>query len=781
MAKSQGRSPHEEPEQSLLSWLRGKGDALEAASPPFDTSAAAARLRSAAESQALLRPGRSPAADLRDTGVELEETAPPFDVEAGAARLREAALAHGLMEGNKPSDSALAVSRTVPLGHERPEIQESEPRSFSPRQEDLGEADRLTAARVHFTGSVRSRRRTVGGLGAAHEMAQMTLLPEEEISAALDHYVKSDMFGRASSALHNRNIIAMTGAAGSGKRTSAIALLRQVTHESLIVLSSAISLEGLASNEYQPGLGYAVIDWRNDQDPANSQHFHWLRIRDKLTAVGAFLIVTTERWASQETIPHFRWEPPSPSKLLAAYLTGTTAEGRLDEVIGKLPDRCEVSSVVSLARALAAGADLNATLRRLRDEPAEHVRRWFHDSPISDILTVTALVFMEGQDERVFEALLQQLKEGAESTGRIQMRAGHRGLLPQARAVRPLPDELIARTMGSAGRVDKTLVNFRMSGFRRHILAELCRDWDSSFWDVVRHWLASVIQLEAGESASDLQVTVAAGLADLALSDMGQVERAYLDPWAAGEVGWAGRTVATYVLWWMSFESSLAPTALRIAEEWANSTNSSQVWTAAMALSGDLGAAYPAQALRSLGRIITRTAPLSASAPLSTDAIWALAQLFATLVGNGQDTAPLLHLLETLMTADSRIIRMTAQSATLMTLSIKEPESGIPAVALVIHADRMSHITLARLWARVLSTSSTRRQALTALMVALSALEHISATPEEDARAFGDTMGEMLTFSESAKFTRDVADLMRTRRRPAEDIMSSFISQLEDV
>lgn len=682
MVKSHGRSSHEEPERSLLSLLRETGDALEAGSPAFDGTMAAARLREAAQGGGLLRPGGSSAAGLRDTGANLEEVAPPFDVEAGATRLQKLALARGLLRGNEPADLASAVSVTTSPEWERFKVQESEQHPSTPSQDDLGQADRLTAAHVHFAKSVYSKAHGLGGSAAAGRVVRMGWLTEGEISAALDYYVKPNLFTKASSSLRVQHVVALSGAAGRGKRTSAIALLREITDRSLVILSPTTSLQELATHDYRPGLGYILLDWQ-DYEPKddNSQLFYWHRIRDQLARANAFLVVTTKRWLhKEEAIPHFRWVSPPPRKLLSVYLAGTKAEARLDEVVGRLPGRCEVSFVVSLARALVTGTDLNAALGALRDDAAEQIRSWFHDRPLDDILAVTALAFMEGQDERVFQVMLRLLREGAEQAGLIAIRAERRGILSRAAAERLQADGLIARTKASTAEADLTLLTFQMPGFRRLVLAELCSSSDPRFWDAVQRWLTSVIQSKATESSVELQLAVAAGLADLALTDIDQVVGAYLNPWATGELGWVGQRVSTYVLWWMSFEGLLAPRALRIVKQWINSADTSQKWTAAMALSGDLGAAYPAEALHSLWRII-----IARTEPLSTDATCALAQLFATLVGHGQNTGPLLRLLD--KNLNSRSLSRITTWVVLMVLSIREPQSGLPAVALSMYAD----------------------------------------------------------------------------------------------
>jgi len=124
MAKPDGARMPQHRKRPLLSLLRESGDALEAASPPFDAATAAAQLHEAARARGLLRPDGIPEDDLAVTDFRLEEEAPPFDVEAGAAQLREAARARGLLpsdsdtsrpHGYRPQDSG---PRDVPFGPE---------------------------------------------------------------------------------------------------------------------------------------------------------------------------------------------------------------------------------------------------------------------------------------------------------------------------------------------------------------------------------------------------------------------------------------------------------------------------------------------------------------------------------------------------------------------------------------------------------------------------------------------------------------------------------------
>jgi FlaA1/EpsC-like NDP-sugar epimerase len=158
MAKSDGADKPKGLKRSLLPLLRESGDALEAASPPFNAAAAASRLEEAARAHGLLGPDGMPEDNLAVTDAALEEEAPPFDIETGAARLREAARARGLVSSDASEDSAEQadqVGEVPPLAEAELDrlIQEkAEPRAKRRILEPSVEA-MLTGARVLVTGA----------------------------------------------------------------------------------------------------------------------------------------------------------------------------------------------------------------------------------------------------------------------------------------------------------------------------------------------------------------------------------------------------------------------------------------------------------------------------------------------------------------------------------------------------------------------------------------------------------------------------------------------------
>jgi hypothetical protein len=635
-----------------------------------------------------------------------------------------------------------------------------------------------------------------GGEGGSKTRAAKTgTIRPDEISRALDHFVTPDLFDEAVEALRTSRTLILSGAVGSGKRASSIAMLRQVTNGTLAMLLPTVSASELADRKYEEGLGYAVFDWQVNGRLTGSQDFAWRTIRDQVSDAGAFLVVTTSSTSidAGDAIPLLRWSPPSAEAILAEYLANREDQPDPAEIASQIPDGCALTSIVSLARSLAGGADTDKALEKLSEDAPEQVSKWIKDRPLTEILEVAALAFTAGLNERVFEALLgglEQAVEKLESTGRPRPRKAakkSRSLNPR-RAERNRADGVMTRKLVAAEGSFRGIVDFQVPAFRRHFLAEMCATWDYRFWDIVRESLGSLVTAAATDSTNDVHVAIAAGLKDLAFTDLDEVEGAYLDPWAAGEIGWPGQMTATFVLWYMSLDDALAPTALRIAKKWVNGKDAAGAWTAAMALSGDLGVAYPLEAAKQLWQIITR-AGIDAEA-IDAEAIGAFGKLFALLTSLEQNTKPLLDLLSLRLKkfgrnfADPRM-RIATHLTVVSTLTVKDLRSGQPAVALLIRGDHKYHSSLAKLWAQVLSYAPWRREALSALFAAISALEHVCSNPADHARAFGDALAAHIPVELHARFINDFTNLQahsKKRGHPrTTEIMRSLIAALETV
>jgi hypothetical protein len=280
----------------------------------------------------------------------------------------------------------------------------------------------------------------------------------------------------------------------------------------------------------------------------------------------------------------------------------------------------------------------------------------------------------------------------------------------------------------------------------------------------------------------------------LAFAALDEVEKSYLHPWATGERAWAGQRTAVYVLWLMSRDDSLSPVALRITTDWVNTGDPACQWTAAAALSGELGAAYPAEAAARLWHLVGQWRDVP------TKAVMALANLFATLAKeqDGKEAHQVLELLRDrlarasspspdedkpggatpLMSStplaswkENRKNRERAMLCIVEVLAVRDPLAKQPSIASFLH-DQPEHLDLvAELWAVVLRNRMYRKRALVALLEAVRSFEYVGYDhPEAAARSLGDALtAAMPDEREQRLLTADFTNIVARVTRPGRD------------
>src|SRR5215471_8445277 len=148
--------------------------------------------------------------------------------------------------------------------------------------------------------SARPRRKAIGKLDAS------------DVDVALRSYVTPSTYDIALRSLLTDHVLILEGEAGCGRSAGAIALLREVTDRTLVVLSPVITLNQLADRDYDSNFGYVVIDHANHEAAADTDHT-WRRIRDKVRETGTYLVLTTVSGTASPHIEAVRGVPwPKP-------------------------------------------------------------------------------------------------------------------------------------------------------------------------------------------------------------------------------------------------------------------------------------------------------------------------------------------------------------------------------------------------------------------------------------------------------------------------------------
>jgi hypothetical protein len=649
---------------------------------------------------------------------------------------------------------------------------------------------------------------TTGGPGQEDRSrrARTGRLTEEEIGALCAHFAEPQLFAAAAAALDRDRVVVLGGTGGLGKRTSAVRLLLNAGAVRLEVVSPTLGLEDLSKHDFEDGHGYLVEDWQL-APRAGTGDFSWRMLRDHVTDAKAYLVITAGTGQGGRSVEWLAWEPPSAAQVLAAYTEGTDAAGWIAEVAAKVPDNFGVGDLAVIGRRLADGSKNRAEiLEDLSHDPGRHVREWLSAEARTDdeLQLIVTLCFSAGQSQRIFEAMRSRLedtlrregllpdpdaeKEDAEPGDHDRAAPRPRGL--SAARTRRHPNELMERKDGR--------VHFRgddeSSKYLTHLhaLQELWAEYDMTFWVAVRDWLTELI----GDTAiRDVQLSVSLGLTVLAFTALDEVEDSYLHSWAAGEQAWSGQRTAAYVLWWMCRDDTLAPIALRIATSWVNSGDPARQWTAAAALSGELGVLYPAEAASRLWHLVGQWKDVP------TKAVVAMAGLFATLVreADGQDAYRVLELLRdrldrasqrtdedggapgrpAISWRDDRKNRERARLCIVEVLAARDPKTKQPSITSLLNA-RPEHLDLVvGLWATVLRYRPYRKRALVALLDAVRAFEHVSDDPRGAARILGDALTDALPPDEHEPLNRDFINILARSRRPETDTTATVQALLD--
>jgi hypothetical protein len=666
-----------------------------------------------------------------------------------------------------------------------------------------------------FNGVVDASQATFGSSGLLSQdktsrRARTGRLTDEETRAQYEHFAEPPPFPAAFESLKRDHVVMLTGTGGLGKRAGAVQLLMNAGAGPIEVVSPTLTLQKLSEQEFESGHGYLVEDWQEAPRTSEASDFNWRALRDHVKDSKAHLVITAISGRAERSVRQFAWEAPPAVRVLAAHMADKDPDGETASRIAALipdtyPDGYGVGMVASIAQRLAANADdEQKILDELSSDRGRYVREWLSADERTDheIQAITALSFAAGQSDRLFEVMVKRLENSLREAGLVPTAedvtqakkeaddAARGGFIPRPSGLRG------ARTRARQdGLLMRELGTVRFQGeeshhqylYHRYTLQELWREYDMTFWIAVRQWLEGLI---GDTTILDVQVSVAVGLTLLAFTALDEVEDSYLHPWASGERAWPGQATAVYVLWRMSQDDSLAPIALRIATNWVNTGDSACQWTAAAALSGDLGAVYPAESAARIWHLVLQWKDVP------TKAVMALASLFATLARerDGQDACQVLELLQERMNRtsrdrgsgplpswrDDRRNRERAMLCILEVLAVRDPRTKQPSITSFLVTWPEHRELVARLWAIVLRNRPSRRRALEAMLNAVRGFEYACDDPEAAARALGDALTEALPADEHQPLKRDFTNILARSKRPEGDT-AAIVQALLDV
>ncbi|UGT59296.1 hypothetical protein [Nocardia asteroides] len=619
-----------------------------------------------------------------------------------------------------------------------------------------------------FTGSVLANGANFGMAGGANPRPPLTgILNEQEIRAAQQHYVHPDGYGRALVALRSNHIAVLTGPPGVGKRTGAIALLRELTAAEIRVLSPASSAHDLGTLDYRSGYGYLVTDY-TDTTGDDADAFEWRTVRDRVQQAGAWLVLTGVTFSARriELVTEVPWAAPETSAVLIRRLDAEshpTPHDAARELEAELPAECTMAELVMVVNALLAGADPRSAVEILVESARQDVHTWFESGPHTRrrILEVGALAFLGRCNVRDFEANLARLTEILLEhlpipDRRVSQAEPDDELMPEWRGKITSNGSLIKLVRSGPGYGRTQHFEFRSPAYRRYVIEELVERQSFEFWTGLGSWFGEVAQATSVHDDRSHEL-LAQGIVDFGAADFNEVKGLFLNPAATGEFGASGQIVAVYAVWMLCGTEALAPLALHIAVYWATQGSREQRITAAMAFSGLLGALYPEESTERLWHMHVQSADDDSEFSL------ALANLFGLLVMNAAPSAgAVLNRLGTAHQtgAASRPARARSNRAIVELLEVSDHGTARSAVFTYLHRNPDWAEVVAGLLAAVLMSVRVRRRVLTALLDGLTDCLEITAEPEPMVRILGRAVAGRLPERDALAFAHDL-ELLR--------------------
>ncbi|MFF0205849.1 hypothetical protein [Streptomyces sp. NPDC005017] len=589
-------------------------------------------------------------------------------------------------------------------------------------------------------------RATLGIVKAESVRRTLGRLDSHAVNTLLEQYVQPDSFEDAAQALRQDHVVVLTGPAGMGKRSAAVALLNTVMERTECVeLSPDSSLEELADGRlaFQHGVGYLLSDHRQE-DSASTAEYAWRRVSDTVRDRGAYLVVTTANQTGRETlrsVRHLPWQLPDLTTVLRVrLLRAGCVEDTVERAVSCMPAGCRIAQIAAAADQIAYGADPEEVWLEHTAAQAQPVRDWFDNTRSAhEWIEITTLAFTTGLSHQDFVTCMKRLEESMaatlsapatrdESAKAVQHDAD--GLPPSS-----LNTLLAPRTGGAP---DHFPLVFHHPHYRQRVMEELWARGSTAYWHSVREWLT----LLAGQTRPRLmQLSIASGLALLARPASHEVTENYLTSWAAGSAGPGGQSTAVLAVHCMSLDDQLAANALSLARDWAAAPEPELHTTAAAAFSGPLGVRFPTDAVTTLLRMLDR----SQQAEKATAALAALA---AALRENGHDAGavlrPLAHQIKN--PTGKHAARHTERrlDAALTVLQTRDAATGRLLCAVLAAQDPRNADTIGELWAELLKHQPRRHQGLQILEATLRDLPALTHQPQHTAQQLGRSLGSAL-------------------------------------
>ncbi|MFG2226059.1 hypothetical protein [Streptomyces sp. NPDC048644] len=505
--------------------------------------------------------------------------------------------------------------------------QEEPPEAWEAVEQLFALAPHLRGGRANVMGDTRVRGDVVAGdknvrvhlhSGEPSRLRRVGPIPATELERTKLTFAPNRCYDQLCADLAAERVLVLRGRRGTGRRTAALRMMRQVGREAVEV----VALDpGAEPSDYaghvQPGKAHLVVDPATGEDgPLRDIHLH--AVRHRLGDSGGLFVVVVDPGTVLDGVAVKEWAPPSPADVVAAHLvhllqqSGHSRPEASDEAARLL--QLEVSDgyvrsgpspqeAAEFARLLTEYSGGRCGMEQLtgygRTSAEALVDSWFGDSEtdLRDKAFLISLAAFDGSPYPLVADLGDRLYGRLDAVERPERAAGHKvfGASRAKRLELASAREYSVDSDTPWGPIPEQAVAFKnentWSAALRHV-------WTShpTVREPMLEWLDALVTDQ--RPLVRLRGAVSAGV--LASSDFGYACERFLTRWASSPT-LMERQLAAWALYTAAEHGMDAPVR-RLLSVWSRKHDLGQRWTAARAYAL-LGGTTVTTALRDIGRM----------------------------------------------------------------------------------------------------------------------------------------------------------------------------------
>jgi hypothetical protein len=535
-------------------------------------------------------------------------------------------------------------------------------------------------------------------------------------------HVASRSYAEAETLLRRERLVVLRGADGSGKRTTALFMLDELTCGDIRAVDADLALRTPDGSELPEGAGYLAIS-RTPQDLTYSHLAAWA---SELERRQAYLIVTVPAGTSADadTIDRFfvDHEPPDCHEVVRNHLRHDPVHveeaSRLLEDDAVLACATTPEAAAALATALLQIAsnerppdDLEPVLRGIRRRRAQHLLRVDRPKRPRDRVELlcrrAALVSVAVFTGLPYADAVAAAETLAAAFIAIEFPrhddAGRELFIPWSELLTAEPDMSIeeADLHGRWGPATTQQLRFRDPELHVAMLEEVWEHYSSARSPLL-DWLRYLATSQHGEAVC---VRAAQVIGRLATRDFDHVCHRVILDWA-DSINTRAREAAAIAL--EAAAVSMAPHIWELLSEWCSDGTVHRQRTAVLALGTTISEHEPNKALDRLRQVALRGS--GRSAELNNRAV----RRSVTELFSGPHTQAVLRALRAwVMDADARMVALARRCVP--PLAHMADDFGRPSLLVAVTDNPSLRADVAALFATVLEEQGTRKEAWTAL------------------------------------------------------------------